>query len=146
MTPYGALRVSFSKKIRPLPFIFDSESQQKDKEPKRALYDGPPINLDDAFTMKIEDLDQEVDKSIATAQLVDIESTFFTVQIKFSDTSAISQYLIEPDTLIVTFSMPEIFVDEETGKPLASDPIHYRIPLSAQYTLEEFQELELAAE
>ena len=54
--------------------------------------------------------------------------------------------MLEPDTLVITINMPEIFIDAETGKPLAQEPIEFRILLGAQYTTEQFKELTSKAE
>lgn len=92
-------------------------------------------------TLEIEDQDSDLDKSIASVEIVELESTYVALQINFGDTMAISQSLIEPDTLIATIEKPEIFIDAETGQPLAIEPIEYRVVLSAQFTATQFKAL-----
>ena len=68
------------------------------------------------------------------------------IQINFSDTRAISQDISEPDTLLITFNAPEIFIDAETGEPMSTEPIEFEIPIGEQMTKGEFLELTAQAE
>ena len=49
--------------------------------------------------------------------------------------------IAEPDVLLITFALPELFIDEETRKALSQEPIVFKLPLSKQYTREEYARL-----
>ena len=108
MSPFGSLTVSFSKAILPLPLTL---APVMEAGTKRSLQ----VQLENVIRMKIEDQDTELDKNIASVEIIEIGTTYFTVHVEFADTSAITSQLLEPDTLIVTIDMPELFVDAETG-------------------------------
>lgn len=102
-------------------------------------YDGL---LDDAIKFSIEDSELfDLDKSLARVELLDADETEVRLQIIFSDTKAISSQITEPDVLLITFALPELFIDEETGKALSQEPIEFKLPLSKQYTREEYARL-----
>ena len=104
----------------------------KTTEAKRSL---STDTFEDAISLEIEGLkDFDVDKSIASMLVSEITSTSLTVQVLFSDLNAISSELREPDTLILTLDMPHIFIDAETGEPLSTDPMEFKLPVGAQYT------------
>ena len=49
--------------------------------------------------------------------------------------------MLEPDEIDVRIEMPEIFISAESLEPLSTEPIEFRIPIGAQYTIAEFTEL-----
>ena len=134
MSPFGSLTVSFSKAILPLPLTL---APVMEAGTKRSLQ----VQLENVIRMNIEDQDTELDKNIASVEIIEIGTTYFIVHVEFADTTAITSQLLEPDTLIVTIDMPELFVDAETGQPLASEPIEYKILMGMQFTVAEFEEL-----
>ena len=64
----------------------------------------------------------------------------------FNDTKAISPDILYPDQLKVNVTRPELFVDASTGKPLAEAPVIKTLPVSAQYTKEEYKILQEQAQ
>lgn len=60
----------------------------------------------------------------------------------FSDTKTISPDILFPDQLLVNVTRPELFVDASTGKALAEAPVIKNLPVSAQYTKEEYKVLQ----
>jgi len=54
-----------------------------------------------------------------------------TIQVLFGDISAISKNIRDPDMLIITLAMPNIFIDAETGEALSTDPIVFKLPVGA---------------
>lgn len=61
------------------------------------------------------------DKSIDQATLDVVGDKTLEISLFFADPSAISEDLLEPDTLELTFLMPEIFIDAKTFRALGSD-------------------------
>ena len=61
------------------------------------------------------------------------------MQITFADTKAISQEITYPDNLIMTITLPELFVDAETGTTMQPGALSYMIPVGAQYTQIEYE-------
>ena len=70
------------------------------------------------------------DKSIADVSLLRSSDTSIAMQIAFSEASSISSDISEPDELRVEFSLPQLFLDAETGEPLSVIPIEKIINLS----------------
>ena len=100
------------------------------------------VLLDDAIKFSIEDSELfDIEKSIARVELLDADETEVRLQIMFSDTKAISPQITEPDVLLITFALPELFIDEETRLALSQEPIEFKLPLSKQYTRDEYARL-----
>lgn len=64
------------------------------------------------------DLNEEDDKSILDVRKVGSDETSLTLQIDFNNAGSISQDISEPDELKVSFDLPSLFVDAQTGEPL----------------------------
>ena len=64
--------------------------------------------------MKDADFYDYLDKSIASFQLKDVTEDVISLNVNFTDPLAISPDLLDPDTLAVTFLMPELIIDKET--------------------------------
>lgn len=73
MTPYGLLKIQFSKQI--LPLVFDNSSS----EGKRNLQQESLVALEDAVIVRIDDEDKVLDKSIVKMVLGEVKNTFFTI-------------------------------------------------------------------
>ena len=72
--------------------------------------------------------DEEIlDKSVANVTFVDADESWIAFQITFSDTNAITQFISDPDTLVIQIKDPEVFIDRETNKPLEKDSLELTI-------------------
>ena len=75
-------------------------------------------------------------------QLIDMKESEINIQLTFADNKAISQEILEPDSLIVTIAQPWLIVDAETSEPLSYVPTVQSIELALQYNDAEFLELQ----
>lgn len=41
----------------------------------------------------------------------------------------------------ITFALPELFIDKETGKALSEEPLVFKLKVGKQYTKEEYAKL-----
>jgi len=74
--------------------------------------------------------DEEIlDKSVANVTFVDADESWVALQITFSDTNAITQFISDPDTLVIRIVDPSVFVDQETNKPLDEGSLSLTIQL-----------------
>ena len=55
------------------------------------------------------------DKSISDLVLKKSEAKSIEIQINFANREALTQYIAEPDILVVKISLPQYFKDSETG-------------------------------
>ena len=74
----------------------------------------------------IEDEDEFLDKSIAKFELFDQDKTSVTIQVVFTDPTAISREILEPDTLVLSINNLKIFIDVETNQPLDAEKLEFK--------------------
>ena len=129
MSPQGSLKIQFTKPFLPLPFWVTSNATKSKK------LQSTDFSFEDALTVEVEGQDDfEIDKSIGEIIITEITDRSLTIQVLFGDISAISKNIRDPDMLIITLAMPNIFIDAETGEALSTDPIVFKLPVGAQYT------------
>ena len=81
------------------------------------------------------------DKSISSLLLKKSNDQSVELKVYFADRKALSQYIAEPDILIVKISLPQYLRDKETGQMVELDSGERRVKIKPQYSEQEFAEL-----
>lgn len=146
MSSTSLIKLYFSKPIKPLPFqiIMPKQDETTETAPsKRNLQiELPPISSIMELKIDEDDNDEDYDKSIVEFDMTYASETEVSIQAKFADAEAISQDILEPDTLIISIQEPVFFIDKETNEPLSLKPILLQLEIGAQFSAQGFKELE----
>ena len=108
----------------------------------------PDLEISDAMHVEIigsEDSADNLDKSIAAVKFIHNDATSMTLQIDFSDISAISNDMLESDMLRVTFLKPGLFCARKNREYLSIESWVQEKNVPPQYSVDEFKEMQEAA-
>ena len=87
--------------------------------------------LDLGVSISIPGSEDDFDSNKSIANLVFVESTpvSLILQIVFADIADISPDVTDPDELSIKFELPDLFIDDETGKTLDAGSLDFKLPI-----------------
>ena len=123
MSSTGKITFRFNKPIKTPPFALPDNALRR--------LDSADEPLDLGVSISIPGGDDDYDSNKSIANLVFVESTPLSLilQIVFADIADISPDITDPDELSIKFELPDLFVDEETGKALDAGSLDFKMPI-----------------
>ena len=82
---------------------------------KHDLFTAGGFNIDWLVDLYVKDAEyyDNLDKSIASFELKELTDRVLSLNVQFNDPLAITPDLLDPDSLAVTFLLPELIIDQE---------------------------------
>ena len=80
------------------------------------------------------DENEDLDRSISGFTLEKIEDSSMTINVNFTNPLDVSKRVIEPDSLDIKITMPQLIKDKETGDELEVEETYFIFKLIRQFT------------
>ena len=129
MNEKGLLTMEFNRQILKPPFRLKDDNSDADRRILEEVEESTAsIEIKDFLKLSVEENEDQLslDKSIESYFLEAISDTMLTIGVVFSQKSAISPDISEPeDNLKVEILLPELIVDAKTFKALEESKIDY---------------------
>ena len=140
MTATGGLTIRFTKNfLRPAirGVFYDENTRLLDGVAELDGY----FEVEEVFSVSVRDNfeDEDLDKYIQGMDLIKVTDRTLEIDVLFSDPSAITQNILEPDLLELKIALPQVIVDAETYEQLQETNSFVETTMQPQFSKEEFK-------
>ena len=138
VTATGGLTIKFTKQIlRPAIRVTDENTRLLNGEAEADGY----FYIEEVISVSVRDNfeDEDLDKYIQGMDLIKVTDRTLEIDVIFSDPSSITQNILDPDTLVLTIVLPDVFVDAETYGQLQEATNLVETTMQPQFSKEEFE-------
>ena len=135
----GRLKIKFSKPILTIPIDPVNSGLRVLQKASKSINDILKVSIKGAS-------DDDLDKTVASLDLIASIKNLLDLQVTFTKTKDISIDVRELDSLVVRILDPNYFIDLETGLPIDAKSFVDSIPVPPQITVAEALEAEKQAQ